>query len=285
MAPAATTVATVLLPAERSRVEAAGHGCYVARHEPNIHEATLSARRRRVDAMFLSVHCCADADLPRVAQFVREFPHLPTVALISRPDAQVGDRVLRLGASGVRAVVDVSSPTGWQRLREVLREPGSPVVARVLAALDAEVPDAPPDCRLFFEVLLRRAPDVKTVGELALALQALPSSLMSRFYRAALPSPKIYLSHSRLLHAAFLFQSGGLSISDVSHRLEYSSPQSFGRHLQTLLGITAGEFRTRYPFALAVERFRSMHIAPFRDKLRAFHPLGTLPGGHGQAAA
>jgi AraC-like DNA-binding protein len=279
------TVATVLLPAERSRVEAAGQGCYVARHEPSIEEATRNARRGRVDAVFLSVHCCGDAELPRVAQFVREFPHVPTVALISRSDLAVSDRVLKLGASGVSTVVDVTTASGWQRLRDVLREPGSPVVARVMAAFDAEVPDAPSDCRLFFNVLMRRAPMLRTVGELSRTLEVVPTSLMSRFYRARLPSPKIYLAHARLLHAAYLFQSGGLSVSDVSHRLEYSSPQSFGRHLQVLLGITACEFRRRYPFLTAVDRFRASHFTPFRARLRAFHPFGTLPGSHGLAAA
>lgn len=280
-----TTVATVLLPAERSRVEAAGQGCYVARHEPSIDEATRNARRGRVDAVFVSVHCCGDAELPRVAQFVREFPHLPTVALISKPEPAVSDRVLRLGASGVTTVVDVTTSAGWQRLRDVLREPGSPVVAHVLAAFDAEVPRAPADCRLFFEILLRRSPMMRTVGELARTLEVLPTSLMSRFYRAQLPSPKMYLAHARLLHAAHLFQSGGLSVSDVSHRLEYSSPQSFGRHLHVLLGITACEFRRRYPFDTAVGRFRAAHFTPFRARLRAFHPFGTLPGSHGLAAA
>jgi len=52
---------------------------------------------------------------------------------------------------------------------------------------------------------------------------------MSRFHRAAIPSPKSYLAGMRLLHAAFLFQNPGLSVSDVAYRMDYSSPQSFGR--------------------------------------------------------
>jgi AraC-like DNA-binding protein len=281
----AATVATVLLPAERSRVEAAGLGCFVTLHGESLEEATRQVRRHPVDAVFLSVHWCGDAELPRVAQFVREFPHVPAVALISRADPQASERVLRLGASGVRAVVDVSVPAGWHRLRELLREPSSPVVARVMAALDPELRDAPPDCRLFFEVLVRRAPELRTVTTLSAALDVVPSSLMSRFYRAELPSPKIYLAHARLLHAAHLFRSDGLSIADVAHRLEYSSPQSFGRHLRTLLGVTAGEFRRRLPFDEALDRFRASFVTPYRDRLLAFHPLGTWPGDHGRSAA
>ena len=279
------TIATVLLPGERSRVEAALHGSYLTLHGESIDDATREARRHRLDAVFLSVHRCGVVDLPHVARFVREFPHVPAVALISRNDNDASERVLQLGAQGVRAVVDVTASEGWHRLRSVLREPSSPVVAAVMAALDPDLGEAPPDCRLFFEVVLRSAPDLRTVGQLSTVLEAVPSSLMSRFHRAQLPSPKVYLAHARLLHAAHLFKGGGLSIADVSHRLDYSSPQSFGRHLRALLGMTAGEFRTRFPFEAAVRRFRSSFITPFRDRLLAFHPLGTVPGDHGQSAA
>jgi hypothetical protein len=51
------------------------------------------------------------------------------------------------------------------------------------------------------------------------------------------------------------------------------------------LGITAGEFRRRYPFAIAVARFRSTLLTPYRDRLLAFHPLGTMPGDHGSTMA
>src|SRR5439155_16581475 len=51
----------------------------------------------------------------------------------------------------------------------------------------------------------------------------------------------------RLLHAAYLFLNPGLSVSDVAYRLDYSSPQSFGRHLKAMLGVTAGEFRSPSP--------------------------------------
>lgn len=281
----AATVAAVLLPAERTRVEAAGQGCFELVHGESIEDAAAVARERPLTAMFVSVHRCGEAELPRVARFVREFPHVPAVALISRADERSVERLLRLGASGVRSVVDVSEPDGWHRLRELLREPSSPVVAAVMAALAPDLDGVPPDCRLFFEIVVRRAPDLPTVNALAAVLRVVPSSFMSRFFRAGLPSPKIYLAHARLLHAAHLFQCDGLSIADVAHRLDYSSPQSFGRHLRTLLGITAGEFRCRLPFEAALARFRVTIVTPFRARWLAFHPLGTMPGDHGHTAA
>ena len=35
-------------------------------------------------------------------------------------------------------------------------------------------------------------------------------------------------------------------MANVSNHLDYSSPQSFGRHVRTILRITAVEFRQRY---------------------------------------
>ena len=98
---------------------------------------------------------------------------------------------------------------------------------------------------------------------------------MSRFYRAGLPSPKTYLAGMRLVHAAYLFANPGLSVADVAYRLDYSSPQSFGRHLKAMLGVTAGEFRRRFPFEVALERYVDLLITPYRETLRAFCPLNA----------
>lgn len=281
----AATVATVLLPGERSRLEVAGQGCFDTVHRESIEDAAHAVRRGAADALFLSVHRCAESDLPRVARFVREFPNVPAIALISRTDTEAPGRVLALGASGIRSIVDITAIGGWQQLRAILREPASPAVAAIMYGIDADLTDVPPDCRLFFELVVRRAPDTLTVLALAGALRTVPSSFMSRFFRAQLPSPKAYLMHARLLHAAFLFRSEGYSIADVAHRLEYSSPQSFSRHLGSLLGLTAGEFRRRMSFEVALARYRQTYLTPYRDRLLTFHPLGTMPGDHGQTAA
>ena len=158
--------------------------------------------------------------------------------------------LLRLGASGVRQVVDVTSPAGWSRLRQVVGQPATRAVARIQQPILESVAEAPPDARLFLEAMIRLAPDVPTVTALAAQLSVRPSTLMSRFARAGLPSPKNYLAAVRLLHAAFLFETSGLSVADVAYRLEYSSPQSFGRHLRAMLGLTAMEFRRRFPFPI-----------------------------------
>ena len=267
------TIATVLLPGERPRVDAAGSGCFAVVHRDSVPEAVRTVRERPVDAVLVSVHRCPPEQVEAVRHLVREFPGIPTVALVSQHDPGATEMLLRLGASGVRQVVDVTSPTGWNRLRLVVGQPATRAVARIQVPILSALADAPPDARLFVEALIRLAPDTPTVTALAERLYVRPSTLMSRFARAGLPSPKNYLAAVRLLHAAYLFETAGLSVADVSYRLEYSSPQSFGRHLRAMLGITAIEFRRRYPFPVALERFVELLIEPYREMWRRFHPV------------
>lgn len=269
------TIAAVLLPGERPRVDAAGNGCFAVVHRDSVPEAVRTVRERPVDAVLVSVHRCPPEQVEAVRHLVREFPGIPTVALVSQHDPGATEMLLRLGASGVRQVVDVTSPTGWNRLRLVVGQPATRAVARIQAPILAALVEAPPDARLFVEALIRLAPETPTVTALSERLYVRPSTLMSRFARAGLPSPKNYLAAVRLLHAAYLFETVGLSVADVSYRLEYSSPQSFGRHLRAMLGITAIEFRRRYPFPVALERFVELMIEPYGEVWRRFHPVAV----------
>src|SRR5712691_11123635 len=116
-APHMVTVCTFLPPAERPRFEAAGNGCFAAVHADSARELFAAARRHRVDALVISVHRCCTDELPAVARFVREFPAIPAVALVSRHDRSATETLLKLGATGVRSAVDCTEPAGWQRLR------------------------------------------------------------------------------------------------------------------------------------------------------------------------
>ena len=291
------TVCTVLPPPERPRTDAAGDGCFNTLHADSLREALSVARRRRVDAVVISVHRCHGEALAGVARFVREFPAIPAVALVSRHDREATETLLRLVATGVRNAVDCTEPEGWRRLRELVGHPASPVAAQILVRLIPALGACSEESRLFFEAVARLAPALTTVRGLARHLRVRPSTLMSRFHRAGIPSPKSYLAGMRLLHAAFLFQNPGLSVADVAYRMDYSSPQSFGRHLRAMLGVTAGEFRHRFPFDVALPRYLDLLITPYREALRAFHPFNAgswdqgpiapvaLPGGVNQSAA
>jgi AraC-like DNA-binding protein len=277
-----TTVAAVLMPGERPRVDAAGNGLFAVLHRDSISEAVRAVRERPVDAVLVSVHRCPPEQIEVLGHLVREFPSIPTVALVSQHDPGAIEMLLRLGASGVRQVVDVTSPAGWNRLRQVVGQPATRAVARIQHPIVDAVADAPADARLFLEAMIRLAPEVPTVTALAQQLSVRPSTLMSRFARAGLPSPKNYLAAIRLLHAAFLFETAGLSVADVAYRLEYSSPQSFGRHLRAMLGLTALEFRRRFPFPVALERFVALMMEPYREIWRRFHPLAAATSEAGR---
>ena len=256
-------------------MDAVGDGCFTTVHVETLREVLQAARRRKVDALLISVHACAGAELPAVARFVREFPAIPAVALVSRHDGLATETLLRLGATGIRSAVDCTEPGAWRRLRDVFGHPVTPAAARILAKLVPALGDAPEETRVFFEAVVRLAPVIVTVRGLARHLRVTPSTFVSRFQRATLPSPKRYLSAMRLLHAAYLFQNPGLSVSDVAYRLDFSSPQSFGRHLKAILGVTAGEFRSRFPFDVALSRYVDLLITPYREALRAFYPLNA----------
>ena len=238
-----------------------------------------------MDALILSVHTCRTDELPAVARFVREFPAIPAVALVSRHDRDATETLLKLGATGIRSAVDCTEPGGWRRLRDLVGHPASPVAARILARVIPALEGGTEDVRAFFEAVARLAPVLSTVRRLARHLRICSSTLMSRFYRADLPSPKTYLAAMRLVHAAYLFANPGLSVADVAYRLDYSSPQSFGRHLKAMLGVTSGEFRRRFPFDVALERYVDLLITPYWETLRAFCPLNAGPWDQGLNAA
>ncbi|MGH7532035.1 MAG: helix-turn-helix transcriptional regulator [Gemmatimonadales bacterium] len=275
-------VAAVLLPRERARVDAAMGGAVSVVHRDSIPEAIRVVRERPLRAVLVSVHRCTRESLSDVDRLVQGFPGVPTVALVSEHDTGATETLLHFGARGIRDVVDVTDPGGWQRLRALVAGPVPLAGARIQASILELLTDAPPDTRLFFEVLIRIAPTITTVRKLCTALQVRPSTLMSRFGRAGLPSPKSYLAAMRLLHASLMLEESGLSVADVAYRLDYSSPQSFGRHLRALMGVSGTEFRRRFPFPVALRRYMELMILPYRTVLCAFHPLssGAWDSGH-----
>jgi AraC-like DNA-binding protein len=208
-----------------------------------------------------------------VSSLVAGFPAVATIAVMSGPDPAASAKLLELGACGVRRLVDLNHREGWYELRELVAQPTSPAVAIILGMVIPALGDVPADCRRLFEVLARRAPHLTTVRELARELVVRPTTFMSRFFRSGLPSPKRYLAMMRLVHAAALLELNGLSVADAAYRLDYSSPQSFGRHVRGALGLTAGEFRRRYSVRAAAGAFAERLIVPFRDVLSTFHPL------------
>ncbi len=276
--PSLASISTILTPMERLRVDAAGEGLYRTLHRDSVADVLRDLRERRISAVLVSVARCDQQDVSRVATMVREFPRVPAVALLTQIEPHTPQAVLALGQSGVQALVDVRQAGGWRELRSVLmQDHADDIQRRALGQLAIDLAGAPADCWHFFEIIFQARPRIATVRAVARRLDVLPSTLMSRFFRARLPAPKRYLAMARLTRAAHLFENPGLSVANVANHLDYSSPQSFGRHVRTMLAITAVDFRQRYDGEGMLHRFRDELILPHVATLRRFSPLATSP--------
>lgn len=271
-------IVTLLTPEERLRVDAIGEGYYHAVHHDDVSGVINDLKSRRVHAMLFSV-TCTGRQISKVTSLVREFSRIPAVALLSDVEAKAPQAVLALGQSGVCRLVDVRQASGWRELRGALMaDSGDSGYRTILGELSVDLAGVPSDCWCFFEALFTSPPRIATVQQLSRQLNVLPSTLMSRFFRAEIPAPKRYLAMARLVRAARLFENSGFSVANIANHMDYSSPQSFGRHVRTTLGLTASEFRTRYDCLGMFDRFREELIYPYRASLLVLRPL-TNPVG------
>ena len=272
-------VSTILTPGERVRVDAAGEGLYSALHRESLDEVLCDLRERKSGAVLISIARYGLQSSARMAAMVREFPRVPAMALLTETQHSTPQHLLALGQLGVRILIDARQPSGWQTLREILAaEKSNDLQRTVLGQLSADLTGAPSDCWRFFELLFSHSPQIHTIRQLSRQLNILPSTLMSRFFRAKLPPPKRYLSLARLIRAAKLFENPGLSVASVANYLDYSSPQSFGRHVRTIMGVSPVVFRQKYDGAGMLQYFRNELVNPYAEILRDFRPAATTPG-------
>lgn len=279
-------ILTFLTPAERARVEAAGAGCYVAMHRDSVDQLLEEVRTRPVAAVVVSATRYQLRDAPAIARLVREFPAIPAVALLTATESRATQALLSLGQQGVRALVDAREPTGWRDLRTlVAREDPRAIEAIARSRIFDDLPQASTACRQFITALFEVPFTCTTVRAFAALQGVMPTTFMTRFFRAGLPPAKRYLAYARLVRAARLFENPGYSITQVALQLEYSSPQAFSRHLQLLLGHGAAEFRRRYTGETMLARMREELIHPYRAVLTTFDPYQAPPPGLARKSA
>jgi len=277
--PVRTPVSTILTPLERSRVDAAAQGLCDALHRESLDEVLSDLREQKANLVLISVTKYGSQSSSRVAAMVREFPRIPAVALLTETQSSTPHSTLALGQLGIRTLVDARIPAGWQTLRNLLAAQGSSDLQRsALAQISLDLPGVSKDCWRFFELLFDSSPRISTVRQLARHLNILPSTLMSRFFRAKLPAPKRYLSLARLIRAARLFENPGLSVARVANHLDYSSPQSFGRHVRTVMKMSPVKFRSTFDGQGMLQFFRRELVLPYVDVLCVFRPSAAYPG-------
>lgn len=271
----APVITTLLSTYDRQQLDAAGGGSFRTMHRASIVELYEDLRQRRASAVMVSLGSYSPAAQPALTRMVREFPAVPTIAMFSALDAGTPRRALELGQCGIRTVIDARQPAGWQELRALLHAQRShDIRRRALCAIAGELPRLRVDASRFFEHLFLQGGRITTTKDLARSLRVNASSLMSRFFRIGLPSPKLYLIQARLVLAARLLENPGLAISAVANELDYSSAQSFGRHVRTFYGLSATNFRERYDGEGALTAFVEQMIRPHREPLERLSPTG-----------
>lgn len=270
-------VSTILSVEERARVDAAGIGVYRAHHRTEVKEVIQDVREEVAKAVLISVGEYQRQTWVRVSALMHQIPRVPAIALLTSEENAQPEVLLQLGRLGIRDVIDVRTPKGWDRLRDIIAEEEIDAMKAVLLGrLRRHEEFLTEEVWHFFETLVQMSPRVSSVRELAMGLEILPSTLMSRFFRAGLPAPKQYLAIVRLARAAFLFENQGFSIANVANHLDYSSPQSFGRHVRTWMKVTALEFRRRYDGDEMLDLFERQLITPYSAILRRFMPLSNM---------
>jgi AraC-like DNA-binding protein len=274
------TVATLVEPSMQSQLDAAARGNFYSIHANSIQEVAKAVREGPASTVLFSARYIQSSQMLGVEDLVRNFPAISTVAVISSTERVEPKKILELGASGVKQLVDLCDRSGWEKLRSIISQPLDTAVARVVTAIIPALSQSSHQSRAFFEALFRVAPEITTVRGLCKVLSVHPSTMMSRFLRAGLPSPRRYLSWTRLVHAAGLLEDNGLSLADVAYRLDHSSPQSFGRHVKSLMDCTANQYRNHYGFDRTVELFLERMVTPYGYALATFEPLptGVFPG-------
>jgi AraC-like DNA-binding protein len=273
-------VGTWLTPRERGEVEMAA-GALLS----FVHRDTLQALRHDlvtacVDSALVSASLVRRSDVPALSALVQDFPGTPTLGLVSEiEEARALAGALAFGQAGIRRLIDVRTAGGWPSLRgafdpERLRDPFIRNALRELTGSHNEI-GGERVCTSGWSRFLEAAfaPQIVSAKRVALSLGVCGSTLTSRFFRAGLPSPKRYVAQARLVWSAYLGETPGLSLNAIAERMDASSPQSFGRMVRILVGVSAGEFRRSFDGAAMLERFRTTMIDPYREPLKTFDPL------------
>ena len=266
-------VVTMLEPELRSAIDAATGDSLGKVHVESPSQAASAVREHSPTALLLSPTMASRYSDAQIALLVAQSFGTVPIAVLGADWPAAQRSLLDLGRCGVRQLVNLAQRDGWDHLRKLMYETAGDCRIAVFRQLLSAAKDSTQEFKDFLAALVRLAPGTATVRKLSRGMGIEPSTLMSRFFRARLPAPKKYLAMTRLLYAAWFLEEPRVSVAAASDALLYSSPQSFGRHLRTTLGLTTGQFRREMPLRLALEHYRSRLLEPYRETLTWFRPL------------
>ncbi len=268
-------VLALITAEERARFDAAVRGVCAPTHVTSVAALGAALEGQAADGVVVSAAALVAGGaraMAAVAGLGRTFASTPLVVLVS---GEVAPAVLvALGRSGARAVLDVRGAQGWAVLQGLWQSAEVRVLARRAAErLAGPLAEVTPGMRRFVLTLFEVPSRVRTVRSYAPRFGILPTTMMSRFFRAELPAPRTYLAFARLARAAQLFESPRWTVGAVAAELEHSSAQAFSRHLYLQLRVRPREFRRRYDVGRMLERFAEELIVPYREVLSTFEPF------------
>ena len=268
-------VTTILTPSERNAVDAAGEGLYRTMHRSSLDEIRRDLREQSATAVLVSLACCSPRDAIRMAAILREHPRVPMMGLVTQTTRVHPQSLLSLGRSGMRIVIDARESSGWHLLREAVAtaEHRGFTIDSAIADLRLRLASAGDDCLELLELCFTSLPVLHSVRDVSAHVKLHPGTLMSRFLRAGLPPLKRYIDLANLVRAAYRLEDPKRSIADIAVTLEYSSPQSFGRHVQRVLGMSATAFRNAYDCEGMYRKYCDDLVNPYLDLLSTFRPL------------
>lgn len=272
---------TLVTDATRQRMEAG-----IAANERLVHATSVSDALARVETTRASVVLISPNALQReeASRVGRLLVAMTRVVAVLDEELEDPSLLLELGARGLREAVNLRECKGWNGLRQILQDGADPVASRIGTVVFPPLEGAAPGARRFFAHLVRLARTTRTVRLLSGQLGIEPSTLTSRFHRAALPSPKLLLCSIRLLFAKALLEEPRRSVSSVANELGYSSPQAFGRHVRLTLRVSIGEMRRNVTFADLAGHLVEHLIVRHLPTYRRFDPFTSFGGVHALAS-
>ena len=267
-------VLTVVDSTMRSRLDAAVGAVARPVHLDSLVAAITAATARPVRAVLVGPAAADGDNSPGMARLVRACAGGALVAVVGSWTPGLPERLLAFGSYGIRDVVDVTRADELSRLRIILDRPEWEVSQRIEEMIRPSLAHATEEMQYFVSSLIRLAPSLSSTKSLAAQLGVRCNSMASRFFRARLPTPKKYLATARLLYVAAALEASRTSVAQAARRMNYSSPQSFARHVREQLGVSAGEFRDEYSLELMVNYFINRLVFRHRNTLQRFEPFG-----------
>lgn len=135
---------------------------------------------------------------------------------------------------------------------------------RIVAALSDALNGCPPEVLDLFDVIFFHHPPMRT-AELAESTGIDDGALLSRFYRAGLPSPALLLRHAPVVRVAYMLENPYWSGAQVARMLGFANPQSLHRIIRDVTGVTLLTFRLNSDGDQQMSRYVSRFITPYID--------------------